>query len=149
MKINKNINTTVVCDDNLFILNELKNEVIVNKLEDLKDLKTPFVVFNDFLRLLNNHEKEILLSNLEKKNIHFLNITSDIEEALLASELKVVYHGRVMLEGSTLSVLKEEKLLKRLGYKLPFVVDLSLQLNAYNLIDSIFLDEEVLVNKLW
>jgi hypothetical protein len=54
-----------------------------------------------------------------------------------------------MLEGSTLSVLKEEKLLKRLGYKLPFVVDLSLQLNAYNLIDSIFLDEEVLVNKLW
>ena len=149
MKINKNINTTVVCDDNLFILNELKNEVIVNKLEDLKDLKTPFVVFNDFLRLLNNHEKEILLSNLEKKNIHFLNITSDIEEALLASELKVVYHGRVMLEGSTLSVLKEEKLLKRLGYKIPFVVDLSLQLNAYNLIDSIFLDEEVLVNKLW
>jgi len=149
MKINKNINTTVVCDDNLFILNELKNEVIVNKLEDLKDLKTPFVVFNDFLRLLNNHEKEILLSNLEKKNIHFLNITSDIEEALLASELKVVYHGRVMLEGSTLSVLKEEKLLKRLGYKLPFVVDLSLQLNAYNLIDSIFLDEEVLVDKLW
>ena len=149
MKINKNINTTVVCDDNLFILNELKNEVIVNKLEDLKNLKTPFVVFNDFLRLLNNHEKEILLSNLEKKNIHFLNITSDIEEALLASELKVVYHGRVMLEGSTLSVLKEEKLLKRLGYKLPFVVDLSLQLNAYNLIDSIFLDEEVLVDKLW
>ena len=149
MKINKNINTTVVCDDNLFILNELKNEVIVNKLEDLKDLKTPFVVFNDFLRLLNNHEKEILLSNLEKKNIHFLNITSDIEEALLASELKVVYHGRVMLEGSTLSVLKEEKLLKRLGYRLPFIVDLSLQLNAYNLIDSIFLDEEVLVDKLW
>lgn len=149
MKINKNINTTVICDDNLFILNELKNEVIVNKLEDLKDLKTSFVVFNDFLRLLNNHEKEILLSNLEKKHIHFLNITSDIEEALLASELKVVYHGRVMLEGSTLSVLKEERLLKRLGYKIPFVVDLSLQLNAYKLIDSIFLDEEVLVDKLW
>ena len=149
MKINRNKNTTIVCDDNLFVLSELKNEIVVNKLDDLRNLKSSFIVFNDFLRLLNNHEKEILLSNLEKKNIHFVNITSDIEEALYADELKVVYHNRVMLEGSTVSVLKEEKLLKRLGYKLPFMVDLSLQLNAYNLIDSIFLDEEVLVDKLW
>ena len=149
MKINRNKNTTIVCDDNLFVLSELKNEIVVNKLDDLRNLKSSFIVFNDFLRLLNNHEKEILLSNLEKKNIHFVNITSDIEEALYADELKVVYHNRVMLEGSTVSVLTEEKLLKRLGYKLPFMVDLSLQLNAYNLIDSIFLDEEVLVDKLW
>ena len=149
MKINRNLNTTIVCDDNLFVLNDFKNDVIINKLEDLKDLKTSFVVFNDFLRVLNNHEREILLSNLEKKNIHFLNITSNIEESLYADELKVIYHNRVMLEGSTLSVLKEEKILKRLGYSLPFMVDLSLQLNAYNLIDSIFLDEELLVNKLW
>ena len=149
MKINRNINTTIVCDDNLFVLNDFKNDIIISKLDDLKDLKTSFIIFNDFLRLLNSHEKEILLSNLEKKNIHFLNITSNIEEALFADELKVVYHNRVMLEGSTLSVLKEEKLLKRLGYQLPFMVDLSLQLNAYNLIDSIFLDEDVLVNKLW
>lgn len=149
MKINRNKNTTIVCDDNLFVLNELKNEIVINKLDDLRNLKSSFIVFNDFLRLLNNHEKEILLSNLEKKNIHFVNITSNIEESLYADELKVVYHNRVMLEGSTVSVLKEEKLLKRLGYNLPFMVDLSLQLNAYNLIDSIFLDEEVLVDKLW
>ncbi len=149
MKINRNLNTTIVCDDNLFVLNELKDEVIINKLDDLRDLKTSFIVFNDFLRLLNNKEKDILLSNLEKKGIHFVNVTSDMEEALFADELKVIYHGKTMLEGFTLSVLKEEKLLKRLGYRLPFIVDLSLQLNAYNLIDSIFLDEEVLVDKLW
>ena len=149
MKINRSLNTTIVCDDNLFVLNEFKNEVIINKLDDLKDLKSSFIVFNDFLRLLNNKEKDILLSNLEKKGIHFLNITSDIEESLFADELKVVYHGKVMLEGFTLSVLKEEKLLKRLGYRIPFIVDLSLQLNSYDLIDSIFLDEEVLVDKLW
>ena len=149
MKVNRNINTSIICDDNLFVLNEFKGEVIINKLDDLNDLKTSFIVFNDFLRLLNNKEKDILLSNLEKKNIHFVNVTSNIEDVLYASELKVVYHNKVMLEGSTLSVLKEEKLLKRLGYKLPFIVDLSLQLNAYNLIDSIFLDEEVLVDKLW
>ena len=149
MKINRNLNTTVVCDDNVFVLNEFKNEVIINKLDDLKDLKSSFIVFNDFLRLLNNKEKDILLSNLEKKGIHFLNVTSDIEESLFADELKVVYHGKVMLEGFTLSVLKEEKLLKRLGYRIPFIVDLSLQLNSYDLIDSIFLDEEVLVDKLW
>lgn len=149
MKINKKINTSIVCDDNLAVLNELKGEYIVNKLDDLKDLKSSFIVFNDFLRLLTNHEKEILLNNLEKKNINFVNITSNMEEVLLTSELKVYYHGRVMLEGATINVLKEEKLLNKLGYKLPFIVDLSLKLNAYDLINSVFLDEEVLVNKLW
>ena len=149
MKIDKSINTSIITDDNLFVLDNLKGEKVINKLEDLKDLKSSFVVFNDFLRVLNNHEKEILLSNMEKKKIHFVNITSNMEECLLTPVLKVVYHKRVMLEGNTVSVLKEEKILKRLGYQLPFVVDLSLQLNAYNLIDSVFLDEKVLVDKLW
>ena len=149
MKIDKSINTSIITDDNLFVLDNLKGEKVINKLEDLKDLKSSFVVFNDFLRVLNNHEKEILLSNMEKKKIHFVNITSNMEECLFTPELKVVYHKRVMLEGNTVSVFKEEKILKRLGYRLPFVIDLSLQLNSYNLIDSVFLDEKVLVDKLW
>lgn len=149
MKINKKINTTVICDDNNAVLNELKNEFIINKLDDLKDLKYSFVIFNDFLRILSNHEKNVLLDNLDKKNIHFLNITSNMEETLYTDELKVYYHGRVMLEGATINVLKEEKILNKLGYSLPFMVNLSYRLMENNIIDSVFLDEEVLVNKLW
>ena len=55
----------------------------------------------------------------------------------------------MQVEGPVVSVLKEEKILKNLGFSLPFIYDLSLQLNYYGLIDSIYLDEKVLVDKLW
>lgn len=149
MKINKNINTTIITDDNKGVLEELSGYIIISNLDQLKTVKGNFIVFDDALRSLKRKEKETLFNNMEEKNIHFINITSCMEECLFAHEIIVVEKGRVVLEGSTLSVLKEERILKRLGYQLPFIVDLSLQLNTYGIIDSIFLDEEILVNRLW
>ena len=57
--------------------------------------------------------------------------------------------GNVAIEGKTMQVLKEEKLLKRLGIGLPFYIDVSLQLNLYNLIDKIYLNKEELADALW
>ncbi|MBQ6840802.1 MAG: hypothetical protein IJO63_01645 [Bacilli bacterium] len=149
MKINRNINTTIITDDNKGVIRELTGEVIISNLEELKTINTNFIVFNDALRELSQREKETFFNNMEERNVNFVNITSNLEEALYAHELIIIKDGKIILQGSTISVLKEEKILKRLGYKLPFIVDLSLQLNAYGIIDSIFLDEELLVNKLW
>ena len=44
---------------------------------------------------------------------HFINITSDLEESLFAHELIVFNKGNIVLQGSTISVLKEEKILKK------------------------------------
>lgn len=149
MKINRNINTTILTDNNRDVLNSFSNETIVSDLSELKTIKTNFIVFNDAIRTLSQPERERFFNNMEEKQIHFVNITSNVEEVLFAHELIVIKDGEIVLQGSTFSVLKEERTLKHLGYSLPFVVDLSLQLNAYNVIDSIFLDEEMLVNKLW
>lgn len=149
MKINRNINTTIITDNNTHVIQLLLGEVIISNLDELKTVNTKFIVFNDVLRHLSSSEKERFFNNMEELNIHFINITSDLEESLFAHELIVFNKGNIVLQGSTISVLKEEKILKRLGFKLPFVVDLSLQLNSYEIIDSIFLDEGLLVNKLW
>ena len=45
--------------------------------------------------------------------------------------------------------LKEEKTFINCGLKLPFVVDLSLKLNYYDLVDKIYLDEKSLVDEIW
>lgn len=149
MKINRSINTTIVTDDNRWICEQLAGEIIISDLDELKTVNTKFIVFNDALRMLAKEDKERFFNNMEERGIHFINITSDLEESLYAHELIVINDKEIILKGSTISVLKEEKILKRFGYRLPFVVDLSLQLNAYGIIDSIFLDEELLVNKLW
>ena len=149
MKINRNLNITIFTNDNLEVLKEFANDLVVSNLDDLRNIDTDFVVFNDVIRYLKQKDKEKLFSRLEYININFVNITSDIEEALYAHKLMIIIDGKIIIEGCTISVLKEEKILKKYGIKLPFIVDLSLQLNTYNLINSMFLDEEVLVNKLW
>ena len=58
-------------------------------------------------------------------------------------------HKGILMEGSTISVLKEEKILRRLGFSLPFFVDLSLNLQSYDLIHDIFLDRKELTEQLW
>ena len=60
-----------------------------------------------------------------------------------------VYMMVLMLDGKTLDVLNNEKILKRLGFDLPFMIDLSIQLKLYGLIDRTYLNMEDLVNNLW
>ena len=83
------------------------------------------------------------------QNIKFINITSDIEECLYADYIVVYDNMDIMLEGPKEGVLKEEKLLKRLGYGLPFVVDLSRQLQVYDILDKTYYDATSLVGDLW
>ena len=149
MNINRNINTTILTDNNESVLKLFPDVKVINTSEDLRRISESFVIFNDVLRTLKQAELERFLEQLDGLDIHFINITSNTEEALYAESLIVYYKEKVIVEGSTISVLKEERILKKLGFKLPFVYDFSLQLNYYGVIDSIFLDENVLENKLW
>lgn len=149
MKISKNKNTTILTNNNLSVLDLFGDEKVIMDINEVKNIKDSFVIFNDVLRNLKEKDLEILFEILKQKNIHFVNITSDIEEVLFTDYLLIFNDNKIIVEGPVLSVLREEKILKRLGYKLPFVVDLSLQLNYYGLIDSIYLDERALVDKLW
>ena len=60
-----------------------------------------------------------------------------------------LYNGISAIDGKTLDVLKNEKVLKRLGLSLPFYVDLSIQLKLYGLVNKIYLNKEMLVRNLW
>ena len=54
-----------------------------------------------------------------------------------------------IFEGDTLSVLKTDNIIKRLGFSLPPVIDLSIELNHYEVLDKIYTKKEDLVNELW
>lgn len=107
------------------------------------------IVFNDCLRRYTKIEKEKILQILRERNMHFINITSFIEEILYADYLYVYDGSNLVIEGKTMEVLKEEKILKRLGFSLPFVVDLSTQLKYYGITNEIYDDIEKLVIDLW
>jgi len=78
-----------------------------------------------------------------------INITNNIEEALLGDRVIVVYDMKLALDDKTKNALKEEKLFKRLGLGLPFITELSNYLIDYKLIDKYYTDYKKLVNDIW
>lgn len=110
---------------------------------------TSTYIFDDILTFLNEDQKYLIMKYLKEHNLSFINITSDVEEVLFANYLIVLTKNGVAIEGNTKNVLKEEKLLKKLGFSLPFAYDLSLQLIAYDILDKPYYNVDKLVSNLW
>ena len=108
-----------------------------------------YLAIDDMLINLNNKTKILLLNYLNSKNILLINVTSDLEDVIYTDYVLCLYNGINAVDGKSLDVLKEEKILKRFGFSLPFMVDLSIQLKLYGLIDKIYLNKEAMVKNLW
>lgn len=107
------------------------------------------IVFNECLRKFKENEKKKIIELIKLRHVNFINITSNIEETIYSDYMYVYHDNKLAIEGATKGVLQEEKLLKRLGFGLPFVVDISIQLNYYKLLNKTYYDLEELVNDLW
>ncbi len=148
----REITDTAIISTNLSkqILNNYSDYHLINssfKIEELLNYKK-IIFFNVFNDLEENKIQEIY-KLLKENNILYINVTNNIEEVLYTNYLIVYDKEKILIEGSTIEVLKNEKLLKRVGLSLPFIVELSFLLKDYNLIDKIYLDKESLVGELW
>lgn len=125
-----------------------KNQLKILVLE--KALARPnFLFIDDIFSCFSKEEKREILKLLHFLSITVFYITSDIEDTLLFPYLVIMGKKGILMEGVTTSVLKEEKIMKRLGYTLPFYIDLSLQLKSYELIHQIYTNEKELTDNLW
>jgi len=141
---------------NLFDCRYLLNKKVLTKLDELKIIilgslattKSVFVFLNIF-SYLDADFKDKLLSYLNSTKKTVINYTSDIEETLLFPYMIVVHNNEVIIEGKTELVLKEEKILKKLGFNLPFIVELSSGLKYYGITNKLYFDSESLVDDIW
>lgn len=97
--------------------------------------------------LVKDKFKNILLEL--KKEMIIINITHDIEDTLISDEVILMDKGKVLLKGDKEELYKQENLLTDLGFKLPFMVELSNRLKFYDLIDETIYDMRDMVNQLW
>ncbi len=156
MKIDDDLNYTILSNNinrkflmqfsEYPIIDELKFSELKNKIEFHTSKR---IVFNNSLYLLRDYEKEEIFDLLKKQNIKYINITNDIEETIYCDYILVYDNNNLVIEGKKETILKEEKLLKKLGYGLPFVVDLSTQLNYYGVFTKIYYEMDDLVGDLW
>lgn len=154
----RTVNTYEISDEiyAYFHEEELKNKKDLTDLDDLKlkilsvvtDNNQVFVFFN-VLTYLNKDFREKVITYLKEKNKKIINYTMDIEETLWLDYLIIIHEGKIIMEGKKELVLQEEKILKKLGFQLPFIVELSNSLKYYQLVHKTYFNNLELVEDLW
>lgn len=110
------------------------------------------IMDNPFLMMRPEFRKEFTKTfNTYVKNngVTVIFSASRLEDILFTDYLYVLDCGNIVMEGKTLEVLKEDVILKKLGLGLPFMVDLSMMFQFYEILDNIHLDMKELVDLLW
>lgn len=111
------------------------------------------LLLDDAFSMMNRKMKEQVNSSLRsyqaKNNLTIIQTTTNLEDSLQADYLYIMNDGDIILEGEPLTVLREDTILNRLGLSLPFMIDLSLKLEFYELLDEIEIDVDRMVNTLW
>ncbi len=97
----------------------------------------------------NKNKIYSMIKDLKNKGMSIILVTHDIEETTISDKIILMDKGKIILNNEKEEVYKEEKILKDLGFDLPFMVELSTRLKFYNLIDETIYDMEKMVNLLW
>lgn len=133
----------------------LRNDLLLSRNRVLKMidkvllLKPALILIDDLFVYLDKKDKKEIIKKIIKSGVNLVCVSTNIEEILLFEYVIVIKDQNIILEGESLSILNEEKIMKKLGLNLPFIVDLSLQLGYYDLVKQIYLNSDELVDALW
>lgn len=125
-----------------------KNKIKLSIIKGVVKAKN-YVSFDNILGYLNKEELDILFNYLNKNRIKYIIVSNSLEEFIYTDMMYIMNDGTFIAYGPTNKMILEEKLLKRLGVKIPFIIDLSYRLKDYNLIQDIYLTKESLVDRIW
>lgn len=110
------------------------------------------IILDEALEMLDNVEKNRVIKLLKKRlkqGATIINITQDIEDSLLGDDILLMDDGNVVLYDTKEAFYNNDEEIKKYGLSLPFIVDLSLKLQYYGLVQKIYFDMEELVNAIW
>jgi len=131
-------------------IKELTNkEIILIQIAKAILSNPEILLLDDISTYFNNKEKKDIFTYLRKQKITIVYTTISLEDALYSDYLYIISDKKVALEGNPLFILQKDNIINKIGLKLPFMVDLSVKLNDYELIDKQILDPKEMVDELW
>ena len=98
---------------------------------------------------LNEYDKVKIYKYLKKKHISFINVISDLDDALYGDNIIIMNHFKCIVYGNNKVLIDNNSIIPYMGIRLPFTVDLSQNLILYNIIDKVYIDKDRLVSKIW
>lgn len=115
--------------------------------------KPEILVLDEPFTMLDGVTKEKLMKYIKKyykdTNCTVLHVTHDMEDVLYGNKVGILKDGKILYSVSKDEFIKEDKIVKEIGERLPFMADLSLKLKYYGLLDKPILDMNKMVKYLW
>ena len=124
-------------------------EIILTQLAIAINNKPKILLLDNIFIYFNDKEKKDLFRLLKELKITVIYTTIDLNDSLYSDYLYIIGDKRIILEGKPLEVLEKDNIINKVGLNLPFMVDLSVKLKDYELLDEIILDKNRMVNALW
>ena len=111
--------------------------LLVDQLSTTLEEKETIEVLRYLSTYRNNHKITILYTTL------------NLQESLETDQLFIIYNGKIELSGKPIDLLQKDNKINKIGLKIPFMIDLSVKLKDYELINEIELDKNRMVDMLW
>ena len=113
--------------------------------------KPKIILLDNILSKLNENElkKIFKILNKIKKEVTICITSTDMNSILNFDNVIVISDGKTLIEGKPKDVLAHDNELAKAGLVIPTMIDLSLKLSFYNLVDEIITDVDGMVDKLW
>lgn len=115
-------------------------------------MHNPKIIFLDnALSKLNSGEvkKIFRVLNQLKKDITICITSNNIDNILYFDNVLIINDGKTLIEGIPKDVLEHDNEIFKIGLDIPPMIDLSLKLGFYGLLDEIITDVDGMVDKLW
>ncbi len=145
------LNITDLLNKNITEVNNMEKTLI--NLASVLVYKPQILIFDEAFENLDKIERDKILTILKNLNIieklTIINVTQNMEDILFGNMILILDDGRIIEYDTNDKVFDNSKVFSKLGLDLPFMVDLSIKLKYYNLIDRIIYDMEEMVDVLW
>ena len=134
-------------ENNIKLLSD--KEIILTQLAIAINNKPKILLLDNIFIYFNDKEKKDLFKLLKELKITIIYTTIDLNDSLYSDYLYIIGDKKIILEGKPLEVLEKDNIINKVGLNLPFMVDLSVKLKDYELLDKIELNKNRMVNTLW
>lgn len=144
---NYDLDKSKVTDRNIsdLKLEEYYYWAIILKLKVSKDV----LVIDEIMSYLRKDYKDEIINIARDRGIKLIIFSNELDDIYDDFEIVVYYKNKVAMKGSYKSIVKEDAILKRLGYEVPFYPDISNQLRLFGLISNVCYSKKELEEALW
>ena len=104
----------------------------------------------DILDIITKNKILKIITKLQKeKKLTVIYLTHNILDFHNIDNIIILNKGKILINDSYNNVIKEEKIFNRIGIEIPFMIDLSLKLKLYGLVDNVIIDMDKMVDEIW